>query len=259
MKVAFLGTAAVVPEGGHESTCLLIDGHLLVDAGWNAAITMRRFGCDPMAVETLLITHFHHDHYLGLPQLIYYLANKHYERPDRAPLRIAGPAEDVARITALALAFLEADAHKSVQAVLPEVVPLTAGAELQCGRVRVTTIAGRHTVPSLCCRFRTGASRASCVYSADTAPFPELEEFARGADLLIHEASYGASSAPAGDPWMHSGAPDAARAAAAAGVRRLALVHGLESQKAGAVAAAQAIFPDTFWPADGESVDVGVD
>ena len=73
---------------------------------------------------------------------------------------------------------------------------------------------------------------------------------------MIHEASYGASAAPPNNASLHSGAPDAARVALEAGVKRLALVHCPRSQQAAALLAAQALFADAFWPADGETVIV---
>jgi Tfp pilus assembly protein PilX len=53
---------------------------------------------------------------------------------------------------------------------------------------------------------------------------------------------------------LHSGAPDAAQVAKEAGVGRLALVHCARSNQAAALQAAQQIFANTFWPADGETV-----
>lgn len=76
------------------------------------------------------------------------------------------------------------------------------------------------------------------VFSGDTAPIAALEDFARGADLLIHEAmpesALPALMARIGDGsdrlmarWLrsHTFAHDAARTAANAGVKALALSH----------------------------------
>jgi ribonuclease BN (tRNA processing enzyme) len=52
------------------------------------------------------------------------------------------------------------------------------------------------------------------------------------------------------------GAPDAARLAREAGVGRLALVHCREDKQAAALAAARPLFPNVFWPADGETVEL---
>ena len=50
---------------------------------------------------------------------------------------------------------------------------------------------------------------------------------------------------------------EAARVALEAGVGRLALIHCVEQRQAAALEAARALFPNTFWPADGEEVLLG--
>src|SRR5579871_6483509 len=107
--VTFLGTSAVVPGAGHDTASFLINGKYLVDTGWYAAIKMRSYGFDPMQLEYLVLTHCHHDHYLGLPQLLFYLRMRRRERPDRPPLKIVGPAEDLERVVMLARQFLQPD------------------------------------------------------------------------------------------------------------------------------------------------------
>ena len=94
-------------------------------------------------------------------------------------------------------------------------------------------------------------------FTGDTAYDPSLPALFRDADLLIHEASYGARSASDDNASLHSGAPDAARVAREAGVKRLALIHCPRPQQAEALAAARALFPATIYPEEGERVDVG--
>src|SRR5690554_3159134 len=86
--ITILGNGAVRPSVGGESASILVNGHVLVDVGWCNVLHMRRFGIDPAGIDHLVITHFHHDHYMGLPQLLYFLG-----RGRR--LTILGPAEDL--------------------------------------------------------------------------------------------------------------------------------------------------------------------
>lgn len=253
--VTFLGTAAVVPAAGHDTASFVINETVLVDTGWYAALKMLQYGLDPLRIQTLILTHCHHDHYLSLPHLLFYRAMRRAKAPGLRPLKIIGPAPDMSVVVELAQRLLRPD--KFPEAVCEvDVVALKAGHGCEDAAMKLDTCAARHPVPALCYRFTDKISGATVGFTGDTAPHPSLAAHLRGVGLLITEASYATESAPAEDAWLHSGAPDAARLAAAAGARRLALVHCAEEKQRDALAAAKQIFPNTFWPADGETVTV---
>ena len=251
-QITFLGTASVVPGGGHDTASFLINGRYLVDTGWYAVIKMKLYGFDPMQLEYLFLTHCHHDHYIGLPQLLFYLRMRAWERPDRPPLKIVGPAEDLERVVTLSRQLLQPDRFPDVDST-PTLFPLHPGDTLETEEFRLTTCASRHPVPGLCYRFADHATGAEFAFTGDTAWHPPIVEHVRDVSLLITEASYGANPAPADNRSLHSGAPEAARLAVEAQVGRLALIHAIEERQAEAVAAAQTIFPHSFWPQDGET------
>jgi len=254
--VTFLGTDAVVPDCGGDTASFVINRRYLVDTGWYAAIKMTCYGLDPMRLDYLFLTHCHHDHYIGLPHLLFYLAMRASQRPDRPPLKIVGPAGDLETVVQLAQQFLQMDRFAPVR-YDPVLIPLHPGESWDDPDFRLETCASLHPVPGLCYRFTDVRTGCVVALTGDTAYDPAIPPFALGADLLITEASYGASPAPAANASLHSGAPDAARLAREAGVKRLALVHCPRLKQQAALAAAQALFPDTIWPADGETIPVG--
>jgi ribonuclease Z len=216
---------------------------------------MLSYGFNPMDLKTLFISHCHHDHYIGLPHILFYQRMRRRERPDRPPLKIVGPEADIQRVIDLARAFLQTDRFPDVECA-PEVFPLAPGESLELEELQIDTCETVHPVQGLCYRFADKRTQASFVFTGDTAYHPPIAEHARGASLLIHEASHGPNSLADPGPSGHSGAPDAARIAQMAGVKRLALVHCMESRAQQAVAAARQIFPNTFLPEDGQTVEV---
>ncbi len=65
----------------------------------------------------------------------------------------------------------------------------------------------------------------SLVYSGDTRPLEEMVSFAKGVDLLIHDATYTSEYENVAYEYFHSTSVDAARIAKEAGVKMLYLIH----------------------------------
>lgn len=87
----------------------------------------------------------------------------------------------------------------------------------------------------------------SVVIITDTRPSQKAIEFAQGADLLIHEATYGEEEANLARERYHCTATQAAQIAKEAGVKKLMLTHfsSKYARTHGLVAEARAIFPNT--------------
>jgi ribonuclease BN (tRNA processing enzyme) len=97
---------------------------------------------------------------------------------------------------------------------------LTAGTT-EIGPLTITTGRMRHPVETFGFRIEHGSQVLA--YSADTGPCEELVTLARGADVLLAEASF--TDGPDLPPDLHMTAREAAGCAAAAGVGELVLTH----------------------------------
>jgi len=251
LSVLFLGTSSCTPEKGGNTASMLVDRRVVIDAGWYLTDRILAADVDPLAFEAVLFTHCHHDHILGLPQLLFYYGISRKRRPER-PLHVYGPAGEIGRVVADGQRYLQLDRYPELDFDL-EVHDVAPGDAFAAGDLRVTTCASRHNVPGLCYRI-ANAHGATAAFSGDTRFNPDLAELARGAGLLVHEASRGGSSSRGNDAAAHSGAPDAAEIARQAGVRRLALVHCGPAAREQALAAAKVVFANSFFPREGEEV-----
>ncbi len=90
VKLEFLGTGnAFLPQGRYHSL-LLIDESILIDCPPTALASLRRRELSPKHIKSILFTHWHGDHYFGIPFLI--LERKWIsDRSGESDLAIHGP------------------------------------------------------------------------------------------------------------------------------------------------------------------------
>jgi len=92
LDVCLLGTSGMQPLPGRHLSALLVRAgrsQILIDCGEGTQVAIRERGWGLGPLETILLTHMHADHVLGLPGLLLTLANA--QRGPEEPLTILGP------------------------------------------------------------------------------------------------------------------------------------------------------------------------
>ena len=90
MQLRFVGCGDALGSGGRFNTCFHVTGeraNFLIDCGASSLVALKSYGIAREAIDVILITHFHGDHFAGLPFL---LLDAQFTRRTR-PLVIAGP------------------------------------------------------------------------------------------------------------------------------------------------------------------------
>lgn len=247
-KITFLGTSGATPENGNDTASFVINDKYLVDTGWNAVMNLISVGINPREIEYVIFTHFHHDHYMSLPALLYFLIS------GKSPnLKIIGPAEELEHIVTLSLEFLQRKRYFEGSKI-PELIPLRSGECYETSEFRLDACEALHPVPALCYRYQDKLNERFFSFTGDTAYYPPIIEHVRNSSLLIHEASLGPTEAnPGNNDYLHSGSVDAARVADQAGVEKLLLVHGSLMKASESVEAAKKHFSgEVEWPRTGQ-------
>ncbi len=247
--VALLGTKggpAIRPGSTMPTSSLLCLGgeRIVVDCGLGVTRGIVDQGMALADLRRIFITHLHSDHYLELGPLLHTA----WTAGLKSEVEVWGP-KGLAEYWQGFLLSMKADIDLRIEDEgRPDLRNLVVIHQIDEGEffaaegLKVSGLRNIHPplVDTFALRFE-GAGKA-VVYSGDTAFFPPLADFARGADLLIHEAmledAVEALIARVGNTdgrlrthllRSHSFAPEAAKIAAMAGVGALAVHHMIPS------------------------------
>jgi ribonuclease Z len=298
VRITFLGTAAARPTVNRNVSSLVVqrEGELMMfDCGEGTQRQMMRFGTG-FGLRDIFFSHLHGDHFLGVIGLLRTMGLQDRGDPihlwtprgtestlraavelgiDRVPFEVVihgmEDGEEIARGPYSIVAFRVSHKGRSLGYAVVEHDRLgrfDPEAARRLGVPEGPSWGALHRGEAVQVGERTvrpeevvGPARPGrrLVYSGDTRPCGGTREVARGADLLIHEATFGHDEADRAHATGHSTARDAATLAREAGVLRLALTHfspryaddprALERE-------ARAVFPDAVAAHDGLVLEI---
>ena len=219
---------------------------MLLDAG-SGAIGKLQSAIGYTALDAIVVTHMHADHFLDLVPLRYGLTYGPFKRSSR--LAVWLPPQGSKRLDAIAATF-DSEGGDFFGDVF-DVAEYDPRQILSIGGLSLTFARSLHYIESFSIRAEYGD--ASFVYSGDTAPCESVIEHARDATLFLCEATLGLDSE--GPPRGHSSAREAGEMARRANAGRLALTH----YYAGVDPAALVVAARTEFSGDVTAVDDGME
>ncbi len=265
IDVIFLGTGGSLPTKQRALPCLALrrNGELLIfDCGEGSQRQMMHVGVGFNRVTSLIISHLHGDHILGVPGLLLTMSSLARDKP----LDIYGPSG----ITKFIANMQKIIGFTTTFPV--KITELQPGDNIDKGDYFIKTTLAKHDITCLAYaveekerpgRFHPERAKRlgipegpqwgelqngktvksngrtitpdqvldsprpglKFVYAIDTRPSDSVKTLAKNADLLVHDGGFVEERRPKAEEYFHSTAREAARLARSARVKRLALVH----------------------------------
>ncbi len=213
MRITVLGCGAAYPRPGGACSGFLVEGggvNVLVDAG-NGIFSRLTERIPHGEVDALVLSHSHADHIADVLPLMY---ARGFDGDTESPVPVYAPP-DVRSVVSAPLGSGSIGIFERVFTWRP------VADAFEVGDLRFEAFRTVHPVETY--GLRISEAGVSCVYTADTAGFPELPGHCRSAELLICEATFVGDEE--GPPGMHLWAREAGEIAAKAEVGQLRLTH----------------------------------
>ncbi|MCL2096172.1 MAG: MBL fold metallo-hydrolase [Oscillospiraceae bacterium] len=261
MFVTVLGSSGCRYDYGNDTASFLINNKIIVDTGWNLVENLLDLNLDPVNFRTVLFTHFHHDHYISLPQFLFY---HDIYGTKMSELNFIGPGEDLQKVVSLAADFLQVSRfYEESEILTPKLTKIKSGENItldfDCGeKLFIEAHKSIHPVDGRLYRVTDEKTGKITGFSGDTVVSLDEIEFFKDCDLLIHECSLGGKKNYRNDNlYMHASAEEAAGIASASGVKKLALAHYPEKLRDECFNAAKEKFSgEILTPKKGDIIEV---
>ena len=187
-EVVFIGTSDAFGAGGRRQSAVFARGErggMLFDCGGTTNTGLSQLGLSRDEVDVILVSHFHGDHFGGIPAFLYAAL---YTDHRKHALEIVGPPEIEARVHALADAMGHHLGDREWTFPL-RYREIRAGETLEAGPASIEAFATQHQPEAHPHGYRTRLGREVITYSGDTGWFEGLPRHVAGSDLFICECT----------------------------------------------------------------------
>lgn len=190
LTIEFVGCGDAFGSGGRFNTCFHLIGDeadFLIDCGASSLIALKARKTDLNAISTILVTHFHADHFAGLP---FFMLDAQFFSKRTAALTVAGPVGIEERYRSLS-EIMFPGSSRAVRRFPLRFVELDPGHSKDLDRLNVEAFEvnhGHEGGPFLGYRIEVGGRTVA--YTGDTEWTEPLIALGRNADLLIAEAYF---------------------------------------------------------------------
>ncbi|MDD9940466.1 MAG: MBL fold metallo-hydrolase [Myxococcales bacterium] len=189
-EVLFAGTGDAFGSGGRFNTCFCVTSptrRFLIDCGASSMIALKRQKLDPNTIDTVFITHFHADHFGGMP---FFVLDAQFFSKRTAPLTVVGPpglASAYERVMETAFPG-STKTQPKFDLALVEIEPgLSAFGDVTVQAARVIHSPNQK---GPCYAYRFTHRGRVIAYTGDTEWTDALVAIAQSADLFIAEAYF---------------------------------------------------------------------
>lgn len=188
-ELLFIGTGDAFGAGGRRQAGILLRGargSALLDCGATTLTGLVQLGVERSEIDAVLISHFHADHFAGIPPL---LLAAHHEDQRRTPLHVAGPPGTEAQVHRLAdaMGYPLGGLEFGFDLRFHEFAP---GDWQDFGPVRARSFPVHHAPDSRPHGFVVRDGAHQIAYSGDTGWFEALPRHVAGCDLFVCECTF---------------------------------------------------------------------
>lgn len=184
LDLLFLGSGNAFASGRYWSSFLL-NGRYLFDASPAVLAHLKRSGTAPADIEAVFISHFHADHFFGIPFLLLEYAELSHRDSNLTIVGPPGIQERVRMLTKLGFPYL----LEREQSYEQRYVEISDGKQGEIGALRFVARSVTHVEELECFGYRVEVGGRVLAYSGDTVFCESLVEMAEGADVFVVECS----------------------------------------------------------------------